>query len=123
MINKTQNFTFPLVERTNAAIVQKWHECGIEFCRSAGIDLSNAHEVKFLHPRPSGTNTEVFIQRRGIIIGKVLTSLKHTAAGLKFTITCQQVAPGRPTSPAEDDGVPHEIDYDRGDGTFVTAAL
>jgi hypothetical protein len=99
MINKTTNTTFALTERTNAAIVQKWHECVNEFCRSAGIDPSNAQEVKFLHPRPSDTNTEVFIQRRGIIIGKVSTSLKQTAAGLKFTITCQQVPP---TSPAEE---------------------
>ena len=101
MINKTQNFTFPLVERTNAAIVQKWYECVHEFCRSAGIDLSNAHEVKFLHPRPSDTDTEVFIERRGSIIGKVSTSLKHTAAGLKFTIRCQQVDPELPPSSAE----------------------
>jgi hypothetical protein len=98
MINKTENITFPLVERTNATIVQKWHECVNEFCRSVGIDPSNAQEVKFLHPRPSGTDTEVFIQRRGIIIGKVSTSLKQTAAGLKFTITCQQIPT---TSPAE----------------------
>lgn len=100
MINKTTNTTFPLVERTNRAIVEKWHECVEEFCKSIGIDLSNAHEVKFLHRRPLGADTEVFIERRGIIIGKVLTSLKHTAAGLKFTITCQQVTPELP-SPAE----------------------
>lgn len=93
MINKTQNFTFPLVERTNAAIVQKWHECVNEFCRSAGIDLANAHEVKLLHSQPSGRDAEVFIERRGSIIGKVSTNLKHTAAGLKFTITCQQITP------------------------------
>ncbi len=99
MINKTTNTTFPLVERTNAAIVQKWHECVNEFCRSAGINPSNAHEVKFLRSDLPGCETEVFIQSGNLIIGRVLTNLKQTPAGLKFTITCQQVPP---TSPAEE---------------------
>ena len=105
MLNKTTNTTFPLTERTNAAIAKKWHECVNEFCRLAGIDLSNAHEVKFLHPRPSDTDTEVFIQRAGNIIGKVSTSLKHTAAGLKFTIRCERICPDfafSPLPPAEE---------------------
>lgn len=135
MINKTQNITFPLSapdlgkplnigRRAMDEMVRKWHQCVEEFCRSVGIDETNAHEVCLNQSEKSGgLETDTTITRNGVILGTVSTALKHTPAGLKFTITCQQVPPSSPADPIEDDGVPHEIDYDRGDGTFVTASL
>lgn len=135
MINKTENITFPLSapfsdkplnigRQAMDEMVRKWHQCVEEFCRSVGIDESNAHEVCLVQSEKSGgLETDTSITRNGVILGTVSTALKNTPAGLKFTITCQQVPSGCPPSPAEDDGVPHEIDYDRGDGTFITAAL
>jgi hypothetical protein len=105
MINKTENFTFPLDQRTNAAIVRKWHECVGQFCRSVGIDLSDTHEVTFVrcgHDLTQAVEQDVLIMRKNQEIGRVKTYLKQTPAGLKFTIACTQISPEFAFSPAEE---------------------
>lgn len=110
MIKKTENITFPLSapfsdkplnigRRAMDEMVRKWHQCVEEFCRSVGIDETNAHEVCLVQSEKSGgMETDTSITRNGVILGTVSTALKQTPAGLKFTITCQQVPL---TSPAE----------------------
>lgn len=124
-LHKTKNTTFPLVQDTSEKIVREWHRSVEEFMKDLGINRFNVHQFRLLKSEhlEKGTSTETSIEFDGQIIGTVTTSLKNTAAGLKFTITCQKVVPPSSAEQPVDDGVPHEIDYDRGDGTFVTAAL
>lgn len=122
-LHKTKNTTFPLVERTNDEMARLWHKSVEEFLQELGITRETAHLVNLSMKDTRELETETLIEFRRVVVGTVTTKLANTAAGLKFTITCQKVHPSSPAEPIEDDGVPHEIDYDRGDGTFVTASL
>ena len=90
---KTKNTTFPLVERTNREIIELWHKSVGEFCQELGINDTNTHQVRLLkRDIVADMNTETSIEFNGKIVGVVTTALKQTAAGLKFTITCQKVS-------------------------------
>jgi hypothetical protein len=116
-------------------MIKLWHKTVHEFCQELGVTIQNAHQVRMLQSKPNDVpgGSETFIQFNGQIVGTVRTEMKNTAFGLKFTISCLKASPlPLPASsqesssfPAEEegDGAPHEIDYDRGDGTFVTAEL
>lgn len=121
---KTTNTTLPIHNSTNNQIIRLWRQSVEEFLQELGINQSNASQVQLIRRQVTlQQSTETAIEFDGQIIGTVKTEMKNTAAGLKFTITCQKVLPPSPAEPIEDDGVPHEIDYDRGDGTFVTASF
>lgn len=128
---KTVNHSYPLVQRTTKQMIELWHKTVNEFCQALGITIENAHQVRMLQSRIDDVigGNETFIEFNGQIVGTVRTELKNTAFGLKFMIQCLKATPApapEPTSsPAEEegDGVPHEIDYDRGDGTFITASF
>jgi hypothetical protein len=55
-----------------------------EYCRSVGIDESNAHEVQ-IHSYPSG---EEVIVRNGVQIAQIVSSVKQDEDGLRFKVTC-----------------------------------
>ncbi len=91
-LHKTKNTTFPLVTETNQKIIRLWHKSVEEFLQELGINQFNAHQVKMLkRDITSDMTTETAIEFDGQIIGTVKTEMKQTAAGLKFTITCQKV--------------------------------
>lgn len=130
---KTTNQSYPLVQRTTGQMVELWHKTVQLFCEELGVTAENYHQVRMLRTNQIAEpgSSEIFIEFNGQIVGTVRTAMKNTAFGLKFTIEClkakQQPSPEQEpeatSSPAEEDGVPHIIDYDRGDGTFVTAEL
>jgi hypothetical protein len=93
-LHKASNTTFPIVRETNERIIRLWHKSVEEFVREMGIDETNAHRVELLQNDNNvkgNMSTETAIRFDGQIIGFVATEMKHTAAGLKFTITCQKV--------------------------------
>lgn len=93
-LHKTKNTTFPLVQDTNQKIIRLWYKSVEEFVREMGIDETNAHRVELLkndNNVKGNMSTETAIRFDGQIIGFVTTEMKQTAAGLKFTITCQKV--------------------------------
>lgn len=91
---KTSNTTFPLVKDTNQKIIRLWYKSVEEFVREMGIDETNAHRVELLkndNNVKGNMSTETAIRFDGQIIGFVITEMKQTTAGLKFSITCQKV--------------------------------
>lgn len=92
-LHKTKNTTFPLVTDTNEKIIREWHKAVEEFLQDLGINRFNVHQVRMLKSEhlDKGTSTETSIEFDGKIIGVIRSEMKQTAAGLKFTITCQKV--------------------------------
>ena len=92
-LHKTKNTTFPLVTDTSEKMIREWHKAVEEFLQDLGINRFNVHQVRMLRSEhlDKDTSTETSIEFDGKIIGVIRSEMKQTAAGLKFTITCQKV--------------------------------
>lgn len=66
-----------------------WFQCVEQFCRSIGINESNAREVEIQSYEP----LQGFVVWNGARVGEISTDIR-TENGIVFTVTCRKVENG-----------------------------
>ncbi len=88
--SKQDNPEYPSVmDKFTESFHRTWFQCVEQFCRSIGINESNAREVELQSYEP----LQGFVVWNGVRVGEINTEVK-TENGIVFTVTCRKVENG-----------------------------